>query len=594
MTVIEQYQFFAAKYTSESKEIQHKINRLSWIRLSTLVLIIGLFFIDHLLIDSSIIFSIIGALLLIFLLEVRTHQRLKIKLKQQTIAAELNQDEIDFLNSGISKTATGERFQSAQHAYSSDLDLFGNASLYPFLNRTTTFRGEDFLGQFISQKASSDEIEKRQLAIQELNLNFEWRQSFQVTGKMGNDSQSVLQLIQKWHTSSSFIPIITSVISYLFPLLGLLSMIALGITQNANWFSIGILIFIVNLTIFGSIAKQIHSELGQLDRIDQTIRSYSELLALIERHDWNSAWLRERKEILQLKDGSASEHLLKLSQIFSGLESIQNGFAAVTFNGTVFYHIHVFRKLIQWKKKQASQIDQWIEVIGEIDALISFSNFSYNNPDFVFPKHNSKGIIRFENLGHPLILAHKRISNTIDLSRNPFVILTGSNMSGKSTFLRTLGINMVLANAGSAVCASEADFESIDLLVSMRQSDSLTDSESYFFAEVKRLKFIVEELKNGKRMILLDEILRGTNSDDKRSGTIAVVEKMVAEKAIGMIATHDLEVCDTTLKHTDYLINNCFEVEIINDELQFDYRLRDGICKNKSATFLMKKMGIVE
>ncbi len=166
-------------------------------------------------------------------------------------------------------------------------------------------------------------------------------------------------------------------------------------------------------------------------------------------------------------------------------------------------------------------------------------------------------------------------------------------MSGKSTFLRTLGINMVLGNAGAPVCSSKAQLHPLPVIVSMRMSDSLTDSESYFFAEVKRLKQMMDELDKHICFVLLDEILKGTNSDDKRLGTVKVVEKMVLKKAIGAIATHDLEVCNITSSYPNNLSNNCFEVEIVNNELVFDYKLRDGICKNKSATFLMNKMEII-
>lgn len=173
------------------------------------------------------------------------------------------------------------------------------------------------------------------------------------------------------------------------------------------------------------------------------------------------------------------------------------------------------------------------------------------------------------------------------------MILTGSNMSGKSTFLRSLGVNMVLGGIGSVVCASEATILPLPVLVSMRLSDSLSDSESYFFAEIKRLKQIMDVLEEKPAFVLLDEILRGTNSDDKRNGTIEVVKKIIAQKAIGAIATHDIEVCLTTNLHPEILTNRCFEVEIRDNELYFDYKLRSGICKNKSATFLMQKMGVI-
>jgi DNA mismatch repair ATPase MutS len=234
-----------------------------------------------------------------------------------------------------------------------------------------------------------------------------------------------------------------------------------------------------------------------------------------------------------------------------------------------------------------------MEVIGEFDKLQSLANFSYNNPDFAFPTLNANFEISFSNLSHPLLNENTRVGNDVNFQQQSFMILTGSNMSGKSTFLRSLGINMVLTGIGSSVCADKANVHPLPILVSMRLSDSLSDSESYFYAEIKRLKLIMDKLENNRAFVLLDEILRGTNSDDKRNGTIEVVKKMIAKNAIGAIATHDIEVCLTTNEYPNQLINNCFEVEIINDDLHFDYKLREGICKNKSATFLMKKMGVI-
>ena len=238
-------------------------------------------------------------------------------------------------------------------------------------------------------------------------------------------------------------------------------------------------------------------------------------------------------------------------------------------------------------------LEEWLEVIGEFEMLNSLANFSYNNPDFVYPTLNSNYEIAFSNLSHPLLNPATRVGNEVQFQPQSFMILTGSNMSGKSTFLRSLGINMVLSGMGSPVCASQANVHPLPVLVSMRLSDSLSDSESYFFAEIKRLKQIMDELEANPAFVLLDEILRGTNSDDKRNGTIEVVKKVIAKKAIGAIATHDIEVCLTTNEFPDILTNKCFEVEISNNELHFDYTLRDGICKNKSATFLMKKMGVI-
>jgi DNA mismatch repair ATPase MutS len=229
-----------------------------------------------------------------------------------------------------------------------------------------------------------------------------------------------------------------------------------------------------------------------------------------------------------------------------------------------------------------------------MEALGSLGGFCQNNPNFTFPSINSEHPFYFKALGHPLIRETIRVNNDLSFAQQRYIILTGSNMSGKSTFLRSIGVNIVLAGTGAPVCATAANIHPIPLWVSMRLMDSLADSQSYFFAEIKRLEQIIQALKHGPALVLLDEILRGTNSDDKRSGTIAMIQKMVELKAVGAIATHDLEVCQITEQQPDILANYCFEVEIKDNDLTFDYQLRPGICRNKSATFLMEKMGIIQ
>jgi DNA mismatch repair ATPase MutS len=357
--------------------------------------------------------------------------------------------------------------------------------------------------------------------------------------------------------------------------------------------NVAVMVFIFNLIVLASQLKKMNAEIAFADKINQTLLRYSELLQAIETHEWKSQLLKDIQLRLNSSQTSASKQIHTLSRIFASLESLQNGMGAILFNGTVLFHLHTYRKLLRWKSAHAEELDNWLQQIGEAELLLSFANLYYNNPDFHFPELNDQAELTFTELGHPLIAASKRVSNSVDFSDKPFIVLTGSNMSGKSTFLRTLGVNLVLANAGAPICVKSASIQPMDILVSMRLSDSLSDSESYFFAEVKRLKEIMTELENRRCFILLDEILRGTNSDDKRTGTIEVLKKVIAKNAIGAIATHDLEVCNTTDEYPEMLVNKCFEVEIINNELKFDYRLRDGICQNKSATFLMKKMGVI-
>jgi DNA mismatch repair ATPase MutS len=282
-----------------------------------------------------------------------------------------------------------------------------------------------------------------------------------------------------------------------------------------------------------------------------------------------------------------------LSELFSRMDTINNLMTATVLNGTFLFNLHVLKALLKWKNNYSTELEKWITIIGEFEALNSLANLAYNNPDFVFPEINSEYKIGFSDLSHPLLNPATRVGNDTHFYPQSYMILTGSNMSGKSTFLRSLGINMVLGGIGSVVCASKANMHPLPVLVSMRLSDSLADSESYFFAEIKRLKQIMDALEERPAFVLLDEILRGTNSDDKRNGTIEVVKKIIAKNAIGAIATHDIEVCLTTNEYPDILTNQCFEVEIQNNDLHFDYKLRNGICKNRSATFLMQKMGVI-
>jgi DNA mismatch repair ATPase MutS len=339
--------------------------------------------------------------------------------------------------------------------------------------------------------------------------------------------------------------------------------------------------------------KRIQAETAHFYTIDKIISHYGLLLEKIEKEDFKSAKLIHLKQQLTYQKETVSLHIKQLARLFSNMDTIQNLFAVVVFNGTFLYNLHVFKALIVWKNQHAAVLEKGLEVIGEFEMLNSLANVSYNNPDFVFPELNTNYEISFSNLSHPLLAKKTRVGNNIDFQPQSFMILTGSNMSGKSTFLRSLGINMVLTGMGAAVCATNAKVHPMPVLVSMRLADSLSDSESYFFAEIKRLKQIMDELEQKPAFVLLDEILRGTNSDDKRNGTIEVIKKVIGKKAIGAIATHDIEVCLTTNAFPETLINKSFEVEIKNNDLHFDFRLRDGICQNKSATFLMQKMGVI-
>lgn len=590
---MEIYKSRSLKYSQELTKIKTKYNTISVLRLLSiaLFLVLGFYYIK----ESNYLFLSLSIFFLIaFILLMRLHTRLlfQIKIKEALIA--INTDEIDYLENNKIPFENGEEFIDFHHPYAYDLDIFGQHSLFQNFNRTATFIGKKTLANQCLTLLSKEQIILHQEAVKELSQKLNWRQDLLALAKISHDNKTKYESLLTWSKFNST-PLSKAAvfISILSPILFLGFAVLYVITSNTVFLNVLSLIFVFNLAFLGRFMKRIQLEIAHSTNIDTLISQYGLLLQKMEKEDFKSEKLIHLQKQLSYKNEKASVHLKRLSALFSSMDTIQNLVTGILFNGTFLYNLYTFRSLILWKNQHAQVLEDWLKVIGEFEMLNSLANVACNNPDFVFPELNTNYAISFANLSHPLLSRKNRVGNDIDFQPQSFMILTGSNMSGKSTFLRSLGVNMILTGIGAAVCATKANVHPMPILVSMRLSDSLSDSESYFFAEIKRLKQIMDELEHKPAFVLLDEILRGTNSDDKRNGTIEVIKKVIAKKALGAIATHDIEVCLTTNDFPDILINKCFEVEIINNDLHFDFILRDGICKNKSATFLMKKIGVI-
>jgi DNA mismatch repair ATPase MutS len=587
------YSAKSKSYSQELSNINKKYNAISLLRLLCVVLFFGslYFYIE----SNKIIFIFLTVLFFVgFIILMRRHSKLLFKRKLYAALREINENEISYLEKKTMPFENGLEFNDFHHPYAYDLDIFGEYSLFQNLNRTATFIGKKKLAEQLLTLAPNQQIIENQKAVKELSEKLDWRQYFLALAKVSQDSKASYEALMKWNKFQS-VPLskVAIVLSYLTPLLFLGILVSYLSTFNPLLLSYLSYVFILNLVIMGSFYKRIQIEIANAEDIDKVISQYGLLLKKIEEESFHSQKLIDLQQKLKFKTSYASTHLKTVSGLFSNMDAIGNLLTASLFNGTLLFNLHVLTKLLSWKKIHAEALEDWLGVIGEFEVLSSLGNFAYNNTDFVYPSLNTEFRINFSELSHPLLNSNIRVGNEVTFQPQSFIILTGSNMSGKSTFLRSLGINMVLSGIGSVVCAKEANVHPLPVLVSMRLSDSLSDSESYFFAEIKRLKQIMDDLEENAAFVLLDEILRGTNSDDKRNGTIEVVKKVIANKAIGAIATHDIEVCQTTKDYPDILTNKCFEVEIKNDDLHFDYKLRDGICQNKSATFLMKKMGVI-
>lgn len=585
--MIKEYKSLLKLYNQKLKTLKQKHNLTAIARLIAGVLFITTIYL-YLKSENSLYLLILAIITILFFILLNYHNKIAKEQKQYKALAKINKDEISFLTSENTPFYNGLDFKPNFHFYANDVDVLGEKSLYQHLNRTATYIGQKTLAKRLLTPSIKD-IKKNQKAIKELKEKLIWRQNINALAININDSKNNYNNLIRWtFKKEKSISKTLVFLTYLLPFLLVVSILFYYFLKISILLNIAISIFTINLIIVFSKAKLIKNNTINSYKIDQTIKQYAFILKEIEQTKFKSNKLNSLKQKLN----SASKKIYNLSKLFSKIDSFQNIVASLFLNGFFLYHLHTLKQLINWKNKHSSKIINWLSVIGEIETLNSLANFSYNNPSYLFPKINKNKVINFSNLTHPLIIKSKVVGNHVNFNNEKFIILTGSNMSGKSTFLRTLAVNMILTKIGAVVCATKANVHPLKIVVSMQQKDSLSDNESYFFSEVKRLKLIANETEKKTCFVLLDEILRGTNSTDKKKGTIAYIKKLIANKSIGVIATHDLNICKISNNYPN-LENSYFEAEIVNNELYFDYILKQGICKNQSASFLMKKMKII-
>ena len=565
--------------TAQYQKLNKQYNQMGLLRLVAMLLIIGLVY--QLIKAPSILMGLFCVLaIIVFFLLIVKHKKISARRTIAKTKIRLNEQEIAFLEQHIFFTDNGSAFQQENHPYAYDLDILGECSLYHYLNRTHTFLGRKLLAERLLSP-TPERILDTQKQIQALTPDLTWRQTFTAYAQQIDDSEEFYTKLSAW--AKAPVKLLSNVMRYTLIALPILLVVCLLIGygwDNELLKTIGKLLLTINLVTFFSFIGRIAKEKLGFERTYTMLYAFRECIAQVE------ARFPERNQ-------QASAKIAQLSRLLDDLDSVGNILVSIPLNAFSFYHIHRYQQLLQWKARYAAHIEEWLQSVGEIEVLCSFANFSYNHPNFVYPTLNNKYEIAFEAIGHPLIPSEQRITNDIILNEQAFILLTGSNMSGKSTFLRTLGMNMLLTLVGLPVCARKANVHPLRLLVSMRLADSLSDGKSYFFAEINRIQQIVKTLENERCFVLLDEVLRGTNSEDKQQGTIKIVERLLSLQALGVLATHDIEVCNLSEQYPQQLQNKCFESIIENGELTFDYKLRDGVCKNKNATFLMKKLGII-
>jgi len=531
---------------------------------------------------------IVGISFFLLLLSKYTNIKKQYLLKKQLVA--INEEEIKIASGDFFYKDKGEIYQDSNHNYALDIDLFGRGSFFQFLDRTATKEGQKKLANALKANQIT-KIKDRQQAIKELAEKPSWRQEYQATASLIHVETDVSQVVYFLKNHKRFLPKWMKHIPLVFGItsLVLLASVIFKIVEPQYF---GYWIF-VGFFITGKYLKKISSLASNTDKIRDTFRQYALLLKLIENEEFKVSLLKDKQQKIKQESKKASDILTELSKAMDALDNRNNFISAIFGNGYFLTDVKHSFSIEKWIENYHDTVEQWFEVVSFFDAYNSFGNYAFNHPQYIFPKIlDTKQTTKVEQLGHPLLKTEKRVDNDFEIKNQQFFIITGANMAGKSTFLRTVSLHIVMANIGLPVCAKSSEYSPVKLITSMRTTDSLTDDSSYFFSELTRLKYIVEAIKTDDYFIILDEILKGTNSTDKAIGSRKFVEKVVASNATGIIATHDLSLCEIE-NELEAVKNYYFDAQIVNDELYFDYTFKKGICQNMNASFLLKKMEIV-
>lgn len=577
------------------QQVKKQIFRISMLRLTLFIAgVAGIYFFFS---QTPLLIVCICLTFLPLFILVKIHNRFFIRKEWLETQARIIQEELQALSGDYSSFEDGKEYVNPEHPYSFDLDIFGRRSLFQSINRTCTFFGKVRLAKWLQNHLhEKTSIEKRQEMIREISEHTLFREQFRVAGLVHHSQSSDAEKIQAWSQSpaqylhagwvKAFIwgvPVINS----------LLLITSLAGWTSFSWLGLSFSIFLV--LSFGIIKRATYIQETYGKQL-KSLNGYARLIALAKAENWKSAGMQELMERFNLNGQSPIQALQQLSKELDLLDLRNNQFLYVLLEGSIFFQLQEIVRIERWKARYGQHISKWLETVGELDALCSLGTFAYNHPQYTYPELTEKPFCFLATqMGHPLMPASQCVKNDATIPSRPFfLIITGANMAGKSTYLRTIGVNYLLACIGAPVCCERLKLYPNQLITSLRTSDSLSDNESYFFAELKRLKRIIDLLNQGQQLfIILDEILKGTNSMDKQKGSFDLIRQFMQLKANGIIATHDLLLGSLIKQFPEEIRNYCFEADIKENELTFSYKLREGVAQNMNACFLMKKMGII-
>lgn len=500
-------------------------------------------------------------------------------------------NEISFLEGDYTPFDNGERFINKKHPYSYDLDVFGENSIYHMINRTVTDEAGTILAEKLSSIPDSEEkILSRQKSLSELVRNDDFRHQFMATCKGFDEEKNNYRLITEHKDNNARLTSKTGLFLICFSIAITIASALLAWMGILPW-SLFITLFMMQLFIpmtFHKVLNRVGSDIGFLHK---NTRIHADLLQILHQETFDAVENRNLKERL-FDTHNSREALKELSSLLKKFDQRNNAYILILLNGFFLRDLFLLRQFYRWKDNYLDHVQSWITALAEMEARVSQATYMCNLPEFTQPEitKNPDILIDAIALGHPFIPKTKRVDNDIQISKKQFLIITGANMAGKSTFLRTLGANYILAVNGMNVCASKFSFSLFNLFSSMRNTDDLSSGTSYFKAELERMRELIRYCRAHRHtLIILDELLKGTNSKDKLDGSVLFLKKMSEVPVTGIIATHDLELAKLENESPGLFQNYCFEISLSEEE-QYSYKIQRGVSRNLNATYLLQKI----
>ena len=591
----EYYQKQIDHYTARLKQIKKRRNLITLAKLLTFGYMI---FLIYLLINHStqpLLLLGIGAILVFIFLTLWDSQ---IIYRQHLIEEllRINTLESDYLAGNFSALDQGERFNDPAHPYAHDLDLFGEDSLFQHLNRTVTFSGtQKLVSWLLSLSKDPEVIHSRQQAAEELCAEPEWCQHFRAAGALHPTQALDAVILKSGPTESPFFSKHSTVRLILW-IANTIVIVSWAVTSFTPLpFSISLVLSLLQLSALALYIKKINAYHQRLNLFLKTISNYLPLVRLIHDQSFRSPYLQKIRHSLFTPESNSLQALTQLHRIQNSLDQRGNIVIAFILNGLYLKDFHTLLRLDHWRKKYGPDIETWTDVLSEADALISMANYRFNHPAYCLPVICQDRLLDTEEIGHPLLKSERNVTNDFSIrSLHQIAIVTGANMAGKSTFLRTIGVNLILAQSGNVVCSRYFAFQPMTLFTSMRTTDSLSKDTSYLHAELLRLQQLVNiAQQEDKVFIILDEMLKGTNSVDKLNGSLAFLKRILSYPISGLVATHDLALGELADDFPEHFFNVCFEIVHSGSQITYDYKLHPGISSNMNASILLKQMGLI-